>query len=128
MKTTLKQYWRAFDVVTKKWNELFYTAQLLFNSRAAVVHLNIRAGSTFPVLVCTVPSSMDRTSRCDKVDAVRLHASYRLNLLLLKGQRCVNRLFKVIIESAFRASFCTFFMTFQIIKCLFFEIRKCKYF
>ena len=27
-------------------------------SRAAVVHLNFRAGSTFPVPVCTVPSSM----------------------------------------------------------------------
>ena len=38
-----------------------------------------------PVPVCTVPSSMDRTNRCNKVDAVR-HASYRLNLLLLKGQ------------------------------------------
>ena len=57
--------------------------------RAAVVNLNFRAGSTFPVAVCTVPSSMDRTSRCNKVDAVRLYASYRLNLLLLKGQRCV---------------------------------------
>ena len=30
-----------------------------------------------------------RTSWCNKVDAVRLYASYRLNLLLLKGQRCV---------------------------------------
>ena len=56
-------------------------------SRAAIVHLNFRAGSTFPVTVCTVPSSMDRTSRCNKVDALRLYASYRLNLLLLKGQR-----------------------------------------
>ena len=27
--------------------------------RAAVVHLNFRAGSTFPVPVCTVRSSMD---------------------------------------------------------------------
>ena len=33
---------------------------------------------------------MDRSSRCNKVDAVRLHASYRLNLLLPKGQRCVS--------------------------------------
>ena len=59
-------------------------------SQAAIVNLNFRAGSTFPVPVCTVPSSMDRTSRCNKVDAVRLYASYRLNLLLLKGQRCVE--------------------------------------
>ena len=37
------------------------------------------------------PSSMDRRSRCNKVDAVRPYASYRFNLLLLKGQRwCVN--------------------------------------
>ena len=57
---------------------------------AAVVHLNFQVGSTFPVPVCTVPSSIDRTSRCNKVDAVRLYASYRLNLLLLKGQRCVG--------------------------------------
>ena len=56
-------------------------------SRAAWEHL--RAGSTFPVPVCTVPSSMDRTSWCNKVDAVRLYALYRLNLLLLKGQICV---------------------------------------
>jgi len=33
--------------------------------------------------------SMDRTSRCNKVDAVRLYASHRLNLLLLRGQICV---------------------------------------
>jgi len=38
------------------------------------------------VPVCTVPSSQDRIRRCKKVDAVRLHASYRLNLLLLKRQ------------------------------------------
>ena len=57
--------------------------------RATVVHLNFRAGSPFPVPVCTVPSSMDRTSRCNKVDEVRLYASYRFNLFLIKGQRCV---------------------------------------
>ena len=54
------------------------------------LYLNFRAGSTFPATVCTVPSSMDRTSRCSKVNAVRLYASYRLNWLLLKGQRCVT--------------------------------------
>ena len=31
--------------------------------RAAVVYLNLRAGSTFPVPDCTLPSSMDRASR-----------------------------------------------------------------
>ena len=55
------------------------------NTREAIVHLIFWAGSTFSVSVCTVPSSMDRTSQCNKVDAVRLYASYRLNLLLLKG-------------------------------------------
>ena len=59
-------------------------------SWAAVVHLNFRAGSTFPVPVCTVPSSMDRTSRCNKVDALKRYALYRLNLRLLKEQRCVK--------------------------------------
>ena len=52
------------------------------------MYLNFRARSTFQVPVCTVPSTMDRTSRYNKVDAVRLYALYRLNLLLLKGQRC----------------------------------------
>ena len=37
----------------------------VLKSGAAVVHLNFRAGSTFPVQVCTVPSSTDRTSRCN---------------------------------------------------------------
>ena len=67
----------------------------VYNSRAAVVHFNFRAGSNFPVPVCTVSPGLwvnkaDRTSRCNKVNAVRLDASYRLNLLLLKGPRCVN--------------------------------------
>ena len=61
--------------------------------RATVVHWNFRAGSTFPVLVCTVPSSIDWTSRCNKVDTVRRYASYRLNLLLPKGQRCVIQIY-----------------------------------
>ena len=56
-------------------------------SRAAVVHFNFRVGSTFPVPVCTVPCSIDRTSRCNKVNVVRLYASYRMNLLLLKRKR-----------------------------------------
>ena len=68
------------------WDTLY--DKLMAFPRVAVVHLNFRAGSTFPVPVCTVTSSMDRTSRCNKVDTVRLYASYRLNLLLLKGQIC----------------------------------------
>ena len=38
-----------------------------------------------------IKQTINMTSRCNKVDAVRLYASYRLNLLLLKGQRCVRR-------------------------------------
>jgi len=60
-------------------------------SWAAVVHLNFRAGSTFLVPVCTVSpghwvnkKTLNRTSRRNKVDAVRL------NLLLLEGQGCVE--------------------------------------
>jgi len=64
--------------------------EFMLTARTAVVHLNFRARSTFPAAVCTVPSSMDRTSRCNKVDAVRLYAFYRFNLLLLKEQRCVT--------------------------------------
>ena len=62
--------------------------------RAAVEHLNFLAESTFPVPVCTLPSYIDRTIRSNKVDAVRVYASYRLNLLLLKGKRCVLSLLK----------------------------------
>ena len=47
--------------------------------RAAVVHLNFRAGSAFSVPVCAVSPGhwvnkqmVNRTSRCNKVDAVRL--------------------------------------------------------
>ena len=57
--------------------------KMSWSESARAVHLNFRAGSTFPVPVYTVHSSMDRTSRCNKVDTVRLYASYRLNLLLL---------------------------------------------
>ena len=53
-----------------------------YHGQPCVVHLNFRAGSTVPVSVC-------------KVDAVRLYASCRLNLLLLKRQRCVLQLFRM---------------------------------
>ena len=68
---------------------------IISGSRAAEVHLNLRAGSIFPVPVSSAPSFMDWTSRCNKVDAVRLYASYRINLLLLKGQRCVGYTFEI---------------------------------
>ena len=66
------------------------TVLIITEARAALVYFNFQAWSTFPVPVCNVPSSMDRTSQGNKVDAVRLYASYRLNLLLLKKQRCVE--------------------------------------
>ena len=66
----------GLDKILRKW---IFNINILPHPRAAVVHLNFRAGSTFPVPVYTVSNSMDRTSRCNKVDAVRLYASYRLN-------------------------------------------------
>ena len=86
LKTFLMNIW--FKRKMKNRKPVYYCKKI--RTRAAVVHLNFRAGSTFPVPVCTLPGSMDRTSRCNKVDAVRLYASNRLNLLLLKGQRWVR--------------------------------------
>ena len=37
-----------------------------------------------------IKQTINRTSQCNKVDAVWLYASYRLNLHLLNGQRCVT--------------------------------------
>ena len=70
-KTTLN-----FAKTIKIFKSIFFR-----KARTAVLHFNFRAGSTFSVPVCTVPSSMDRTSGCNKV---RMYDSYRLNLLLLK--------------------------------------------
>ena len=36
-----------------------------------------------------IKQTLNRTSWCNKVDAVRLYVSYKFNLLLPKGQRCV---------------------------------------
>ena len=46
--------------------------------------------STFEFTSWVNLSGPNRTSWCNKVDAVRLYASYRLNLRLPKGQRCVT--------------------------------------
>ena len=62
-------------------------------TRAAVVNLNFRAGSTLPVPVFTVPhgnwvnkaQTINMTGRCFRID----QSDFRLNLLLLKRQRCV---------------------------------------
>ena len=66
------------------------------NTRAAIVRFNFRAGSNFPVPVCTVLHGNWVKKADNQQDypvqqdcAVRLYASYRLNLLLLKRQRCV---------------------------------------
>ena len=60
---------------------------------------NTRAA--FSVPVCTVSPGLwvNRTSRCNKVDAVRLYASYRLNLLLPKGAEVFIRYIKFYIGS-----------------------------
>ena len=58
-----------------------FSAFKIIWTRAAVVHLSFRTRLTFPVQVFTVLSSMDRTSRCNKVDAVRL--SFAMHLFLV---------------------------------------------
>ena len=90
-------------------------------SRAVVVHFNFRAGSTFPVPVCSVPhghwvnkAAFNRTSQCNMVDAVRLYASFMLNLLWLKGQRwvcCIKLKFYIL-------KLHIFFILFSVILCL----------
>ena len=65
------------------------------NLRAAVVHLNFRAGSTSPVPVCTVSPGhwviKADTQYIWLAGATRLTRSdFKLNLLLLKGQGCVQ--------------------------------------
>ena len=58
---TKTQFFCSYYITSFACNHNFlYKSQPL----AAIVHLNFRAGSTFPVLVCTFPSSMYRTSRC----------------------------------------------------------------
>ena len=61
-----------------------------------IVHFNFRAASTFPVPVCTVPHEQNRQStglaaRCNKVDAVRLYASYRCIFTFTKGAEVTVR-------------------------------------
>ena len=63
---------------------LFMTKDGKVGRWTAVVHLNFRAGSTFPIPVCTVSprhwinkaDTQYRTSRCNKVDAVRLQVEF----------------------------------------------------
>ena len=83
---------KRYSCSNKSNNEIFMTLNFYLNGLYTGSRSTFEFPSwvTFPVPVCTVPSSMDRTScRCNKVDAVRLYASYRLNLLLSKGQICV---------------------------------------
>ena len=90
LKAKCKPNTNLFPELWKKQASFCYLVTFYVLPWPAAVHLNFQAGSPFPVPVCTVPNSMDRTSRCNKVDAVRLYASYRLNLLLLKGPRCLG--------------------------------------
>ena len=61
-------------------------------ARVAWVHLNFRTGSTFPVPVCTVSpghwvnkkQTLNRTTYSTRLT----RSDFRLNLFLLKGQRC----------------------------------------
>ena len=71
--------------------------QFLYVLQAAVQYILI-SGPGQPFLsqfvlyridIGLIKQTINRTSRCNKVDAVRLYASYRLNLLLLKRKRCM---------------------------------------
>ena len=68
--------------------------KLIWYARAAIVHLNFRAGSTFPVSVCTVSPGhwvIKADTQFGLGGATRLMRSdFRLNLLLLKGERCLT--------------------------------------
>ena len=66
--------------------------------RAAVVHLNFRSGSTFPVPFCTVPHGNWVNNQQDQPVQQMLTRSYMLNLLLLKGQRCVMHVLFIIVS------------------------------
>ena len=71
------------SIITHLIKELLTTIKIkrricfTHTSRAAVEHLNFRAGSTFSVPVCPVsPGHLvnkagNKTSRCNKVDAAR---------------------------------------------------------
>ena len=95
----LNSYFRVLDelsITTTEYvakvleSELFSFPGIYFSVRLStgrcIVHFNFRAGPTFPVPVCTVPHGhwvyKADTSRCNKFDAVRLYALFRLNLLL----------------------------------------------
>ena len=97
----LSRNWRhSFkrSIIFRAWHVWFITVPgLLPFVRSLIIRTFYGTGSRstfeFPVQpfrfhVCTVPNSMERTGRCNKFDAVRLYASYSLNLLLLKGQIC----------------------------------------
>ena len=84
-----------FTLFSGKFLSNIYSIPYDCNTSIIDAPMGSRSAFEFPsrVPVCTVPSSMDRTSCCwcNKVDAVRLYASYRLYLLLPKGQICVLR-------------------------------------
>ena len=58
-----------------------------------------RVNLSGPSLYCI--KLLDRTSWCNKVDAVRLYASYRLNLLWLQGQICMIHMRHIFKETVF---------------------------
>ena len=87
--------WLAVGIISSVWNNKCNNRRRLrmkkgFSGSRSTFEFPSQVN--LPIPVCTVPSTMNRTSRCNKVDKVRLYASYRLNLLLLKGQAEVRGL------------------------------------
>ena len=62
----MKQYINKYNLQNKICKRINNKKKLIFNpcTRTAVVHLNFQTGSTFPVLVCTVPSG-HRVNKAD---------------------------------------------------------------
>ena len=88
-----KQTNKQTDTITEITTLYIYIdAKLSSRSLAAAVHLNFRAGSTFPVPVCTVsPGHWVTQTQFAHAGATKLTRSdFRMNSLLLKGRGCVQ--------------------------------------
>ena len=78
-----------FPISVRSWNKQLKEYTWDNTGSRSTFEFPSRVNLSGPSLYC----STDRTSRCNKVDVVRLYASYRLNLLSLKGQSYVREEF-----------------------------------
>ena len=78
---------RREPVIRSTFKELNFLIHFFTKCSRSTFEFPSRVNHSRPFLYFTQLLGQD--SRCNKVDAVRLYASYRLNLPLLDGQRCV---------------------------------------